>query len=157
MRLSLRSSRPTGAPGRARRAGVALWPACRAGVKGEEMRALVVDDSRAMRDLIRDLLNRARFQVLIASGADEALQVLDGIGPMDLALINWGLPGRGALRFVRSVRACREFDPMKLIMMTSGIDADEVIEAMRAGVDECLVKPFTRNMLLEKIASLRLC
>jgi two-component system chemotaxis response regulator CheY len=120
------------------------------------MRALVVDNSRAMRDLIRDFLNRARFQVLATDDAQEALKILERIGPVDLVLVNWDLPKRDALPFVRVIRGRSEYAAMRLIMVTAGVDASQVIQAVRAGVDECLVRPFTRNMLLEKIALLHL-
>jgi len=118
------------------------------------MRALILDDSRAMTDVMRDFLNRARFQVLAAATTPEALTLLDTIGPVDVALVSWDLPGEGARKFVREIRSRSSYDSMKVIMVTNGLDTQQVIQGVRAGVDECLIKPFTRNKLLEKIAAL---
>jgi len=115
---------------------------------------MVVDDSRVVRELVRDSLYRARFQVLEAAGSQEALRTFDRIGPVDLLLVSWNLPRRDALPLVRALRSRTEFAPMRIVMMTPAVDAGQVIECVRAGVDDCLVKPFTRNMLLEKIAVL---
>jgi two-component system, chemotaxis family, chemotaxis protein CheY len=119
------------------------------------MRALVVDDSRAMRAVIRDVLNQAKFQVLEAGGVREALAALEELGAVDLALVDWNLPKSGGLQFVKAVRAKTEHDSMRLIMVMRRMDLGQVIQGVRAGVDECLVKPVTRPLLLEKLARLQ--
>src|SRR5262245_11856597 len=119
------------------------------------MRALVVDDSRAMRAVIGDVLRQAKFQVLEAGGVREAVRSLEELGPADLAMVDWNLPKTGGMPFVKAVRARPEFDSMRLMMLITELDASQVMEGVRAGVDECLVKPFTRSLLLEKLARLQ--
>ena len=119
------------------------------------MRALVVDDSRAMRAVIRDVLRQAKFQVLEAAGVREAVRALEELGPPDLAMVDWNLPKTGGMQFVKTVRARSEFDSMKLIMLITELDMGQLMQGAKAGVDECLVKPFTRSALLEKLARLQ--
>lgn len=119
------------------------------------MRALVVDDSRVMRAILRDVLVQAKFQVLEAGGIREARTVLQDLGSVELSLVDWNLPKAGAMQFVKAVRSSPEFDSMRLIMVITEMDMGQVIQGVRAGVDECLIKPFTRPTLLEKLARLR--
>ena len=118
------------------------------------MRALIVDNSRVISDLSRDFLNRARFQVVAAAGGLEALALLDTIGPAVVAFVSWDLPGKWALTLVREVRSHASWDAMRIIMVTDGLDTQQVIQGIHAGVDDCLIRPFTRSRLLEKIAAL---
>jgi two-component system chemotaxis response regulator CheY len=120
------------------------------------MRALVVDDSRAMRSILRDALGTAGFQVVEARQAREALETLRDLGPLELGLIDWNLPGPSGLELVREIRAERDFDGMRLVMVTTELGTEQVLQALRSGVDEYLMKPFTREMLLQKLALLGL-
>ena len=120
------------------------------------MRAVVVDDSKAMRSTIRDMLRAVRFQVFEAGDGREGLESLEDFGPMDLALVDWNLPRHSGLELVREVRSRREYDGMRIIMVTTEVDAQTILEGLRLGVDERLVKPFTRETLLEKLTRLRL-
>ena len=118
------------------------------------MRALLVDDGRT--DALRETLTRAGFEVLEASDGQQALDLLEDSGPVDLALVDWKLPHSSGLRFVQGVRSSREKASMRLIMLTNDLDTREILEAIRLGVDDHLVRPVTRRKLLEKLALLRL-
>ena len=120
------------------------------------MRALIVDDSRAMRNAIRDILNRAQIQSFEAEGAREALEALWTFQPVDLAIVDWNLRAKAALMFTREVRRRPEFASLWLIMVTAAPDLDVVLEALRAGVDDWLVKPFSKQELLLKVARFRI-
>jgi len=119
-----------------------------------KMRALLVDDGRT--GAIRETLSRAGFEVLESSDGQRALDLLEDRGPVDLALVDWDLPREGGHQFVRSVRSCRNLASVRLVMMTGGLDTAEILEAIRIGVDDHLVRPITRRKLLEKLALLRL-
>ena len=120
------------------------------------MRALVVDDSRAFRAILRDGLREAGFQVVEARNAKEALEYLQDLGPLELSLVDWDLPGPNGLDLAETIRSKREFDSMHLIMVVADLDTEEVLLALRAGVDEYLIKPFTREMLFQKLSHLGL-
>ncbi|HVE38786.1 MAG TPA: response regulator [Planctomycetota bacterium] len=119
------------------------------------MRALVVSNAAAARHSMREILTKVSFQVSEASDVRGAMEVLGEVWPVDLALVDWALPGDGGLRFVRTVRSSREHATMRLIMMTSRLEMTEVFDAIRAGVDDYLAKPITRKRTLEKLAELR--
>jgi len=119
------------------------------------MRALVVSKAVSARNAMREILSKVSFQVVEASDVRGAMQVLSELWPVDLALVDWALPSAGGLRFVRTVRALRDHDAMRLIMMTSRLDMADIFEAIRAGVDDYVAKPVTRKQILEKLVELR--
>jgi len=119
------------------------------------MRALVVSNAASARNAMREILSKVSFQVSEASDVRGAMEVLSALWPMDLALVDWSLPSAGGLRFVRTVRASRDHDDMRLIMMTSRLEMTDIVEAIRAGVDDYLSKPVTRKRILEKLVGLR--
>ena len=116
------------------------------------MIALVLDDSSAMRAILRRHLQYLGFLVCEAPDVDGALELVQSAGSPDLALVDWNLPGRSGLEFVRSIRADRRFARLRVIMVTTELESRQVLEALRAGVDEYLMKPFTRETFESKLA-----
>jgi two-component system chemotaxis response regulator CheY len=119
------------------------------------MRALIVDDSRAMRAILRTSLPRT-FEVHEAGHGAEALERLATLGVVDLALVDWNMPVMNGLEFVQVIRQRRGFDSMKILMVTTETESEQIIAAVTAGADEYLMKPFTREALAEKVALLGL-
>jgi len=120
------------------------------------MRALIIDDSRAMRSILSRLMNELGFEVVTASNGLEGLERLredDGIG---LVLVDWNIPEMNGLEFVEAVRSDPSCDTIRLIMVTTETEKDRVIAAMDAGVDEYVMKPFTSAVLSEKLSFLGL-
>jgi two-component system, chemotaxis family, chemotaxis protein CheY len=118
------------------------------------MRALVLDDSRAMRTILRAILSEVGFEVLEAATVRDAVTVL-GQGPeFDLALVDWNLPDVEGIEFVRQVRAQRKFDRVKLMMVTTETESAQVANAIRAGANEYIMKPFSKQAVAEKLALL---
>lgn len=120
------------------------------------MRALIIDDSRAMRSILSRLMTDLHFEVVTASNGLEGLERLredDGIG---LVLVDWNLPEMNGLEFVESVRSDPSCDTIRLIMVTTETEKDRVVAALDAGVDEYVMKPFTSAILSEKLAFLGL-
>ena len=116
------------------------------------MLALVLDDSSAMRSILRRHLRDLGFGVCEASDVAAALDILQTVPLPDLALVDWNLPGRSGLDFVRAVRADRRFFRLRVLMVTTELESSSVLEALRAGVDEYLMKPFTRETFESKLA-----
>ena len=120
------------------------------------MRALVVDDSRAMRKIIAGALRKLGYETVEAADGAEALKVL-GEGPLpDLATVDWNMPVMDGLTFVTQVRANREYRALTLMMVTTEAEHGQIVRALAAGAHEYLIKPFTVEALEEKLALLGL-
>jgi two-component system chemotaxis response regulator CheY len=120
------------------------------------VRALVVDDSRAMRMLLQRILRGAGFETAEAADGLEALDVLAG-GPLpDVALVDWNMPNCDGLEFIKRVRKQREYRSMSLMMVTTEGEQSQIVKALAAGAHEYLIKPFPAEGLLDKLALLGL-
>ncbi len=116
------------------------------------LRALVIDDSTAMRRIIGRIVGQLGFEVHEASDGQEALDRLAQIGRADVALVDWNMPRMNGFEFVQAVRRETVHDGMKLLMVTSETEMGQVALALEAGADEYMMKPFTKEALLEKLA-----
>lgn len=119
------------------------------------MRALVVDDSRAMRALLT--------QILTSLGANPVDQAADGKvalellrnGPApDLVLCDWHMPVMNGLEFVTEVRKEPSWRPITVMMVTTESEHEQMVRALLAGADEYLIKPFTPDAVADKLALL---
>jgi two-component system chemotaxis response regulator CheY len=120
------------------------------------MRALVVDDSRAMRKIIAGALRKLGYETVEAADGQEALDVLrDGPLP-DLATVDWNMPVMDGLTFVTQVRANRSYRALTLMMVTTEAEHGQIVRALAAGAHEYLIKPFTVDALEDKLALLGL-
>ena len=120
------------------------------------MKALVVDDSRAMRKIIAGALRKLGYETVEAADGAEALKVLEA-GPLpDLATVDWNMPVMDGLTFVTQVRANREYRALTLMMVTTEAEHGQIVRALAAGAHEYLIKPFTPEALEEKLALLGL-
>jgi|SRR5262245_61481430 two-component system chemotaxis response regulator CheY len=118
------------------------------------MRALVIDDSRAMRAILRKILKEIGFEVTEAGHGKEGLERLKQIEAPQLALVDWNMPEMNGLEFVRAVRADHAYDAMRVMMVTPESAVSAVTCALEAGANEYVMKPFTKNVILEKLALL---
>ena len=115
------------------------------------MRALVVDDSRAMRGILNKMLGEIGFEVFEAGHGREALEVLEEIGKTELMLVDWNMPEMNGYDFVCAVRANQSFDNILMMMVTTETEMTQVVKALDAGVNEYVMKPFTKEVILEKL------
>jgi two-component system chemotaxis response regulator CheY len=115
------------------------------------MRALVIDDSKAMRAIISAMLKEIGFEVTEAKNGLEAIERLRETGPLEVALVDWNMPEMNGYEFVRSVRAQNVYDRMRLMMVTTETEMTQVEKALEAGANEYVMKPFTREVILEKL------
>lgn len=113
------------------------------------LRVLVADDSSTMRKIIT--------RSLIAVGAGEPTEAADGAeavakfkpGEFDLVLTDWNMPGKTGLEVVKEIRALDS--QVKIMMVTTEAEKTRVVQAIEAGVSDYLVKPFTADVLREKL------
>ena len=115
------------------------------------MRALVIDDSKAMRSILTRMLQGLGFEVLEATNGRVGLERLEENGKIDLALVDWNMPEMNGLDFVRTVRAEQSYDGVLLMMVTTETETENVVKALAAGANEYVMKPFTREVILEKL------
>jgi two-component system, chemotaxis family, chemotaxis protein CheY len=117
------------------------------------MRALVVDDSRAVRLFIRDILCELGIEAVEAGNGRDGLDRLADT-PIDLILVDWNMPVMDGLEFITAVRGRREYDPVRIMMVTTETESEQVTRAMAAGANEYLMKPFTKEVLIAKLTLL---
>lgn len=115
------------------------------------MRALVVDDSRAMRAILGKHLRELGFEVHEARTGVDALMVLHKIGGVELMMVDWNMPEMDGLEFLNRVRSDHGNDDSRVMMVTTESEMSQVQVALQAGANEYLMKPFDREALLEKL------
>jgi two-component system chemotaxis response regulator CheY len=115
------------------------------------VRALIVDDSRAMRTILGRILRGLGFEVVEAGDGSEALLRLEEAGGADLALVDWNMPGMNGIDLVRAVRRRAAYDAMRLMMVTTENELESVARALEEGADEYVMKPFTREIIAQKL------
>ena len=120
------------------------------------MKALVVDDSRAIRMIISRSLKALGFATIEVTNGQEALDALASSGPFDVALVDWNMPVMTGYEFVCKVRGDRAHDEMAIMMVTSESEQTQVQRAIEAGASEYLMKPFSTESIEEKLAILGL-
>lgn len=115
------------------------------------MRALVVDDSRAVRLLIGKILKEVGMEVVEAGNGREALDQLRRSPDVELALVDWNMPEMNGLEFIIAVRSQRTYNRLRILMVTTETESEQVTRALNAGANEYLMKPFTKDVLIAKL------
>ncbi|KIM09123.1 MAG: chemotaxis protein CheY [Sulfurovum sp. PC08-66] len=116
------------------------------------MKLLVVDDSSTMRRIIKNTLSRLNYNdVIEGEHGLEAWEYLDKNADIDMLITDWNMPEMNGLELVKKVRADARFSDMPIIMVTTEGGKTEVITALKAGVNNYIVKPFTPQVLKEKL------
>jgi two-component system chemotaxis response regulator CheY len=116
------------------------------------MYALIIDDSRAMRRILRQIVEPLGFHILEAGDGQEGLERLEQYHPdIELILVDWNMPVMNGLEFVKAVRAEDQYQQMKIAMVTTETEPAQMARALMAGVDEFVMKPFTSEILIEKL------
>jgi CheY-like chemotaxis protein len=122
----------------------------------ESMRVLIVDDEHYMRKVIRSLLLTIGVKAIHEScDAREGLEAVRSLTP-DLVLVDYNMPGFSGAEFVRAIRSPDTFPypHVPIIMLTGNSDRSLVVEAVRLGVNEYLLKPVSSEALRARILSI---
>jgi two-component system chemotaxis response regulator CheY len=115
-------------------------------------KALVVDDSKTIRMIIRRILIELGYEVCEAGNGVEALRVLDVEGEaVKLVLADWNMPEMNGLDLVKVMRRIPDYASLKVLMVTTETEMSQMALALAAGADEYVMKPFTKDILLEKL------
>lgn len=113
------------------------------------MKFLVVDDSATMRRIVINSLQRIGFNDIVE--ANDGVEALDKVRAVDFIITDWNMPNMGGSEFTRAVRSNTDTKDVPIIMVTARSARDDILLAMEAGVDSYVVKPFTPQVLREKI------
>jgi two-component system chemotaxis response regulator CheY len=122
-------------------------------------KALVVDDSRAIRMILAKIMGSLGYQVCQAGNGREALEVLEReylssepAGPrVSLALVDWNMPEMNGLDFVKTLREDARFASVLLMMVTTETQVEQMMAALQAGANEYVMKPFTEEIISSKL------
>lgn len=120
------------------------------------MQALVIDDSRVMRKLLGTMLGHLGFEVAEAGNGVEGLAQIEAGSLPDVVLVDWNMPEMNGVDMIRAVRGRRDWDALRILMVSSETSPGQVSEALAAGADEYLMKPFTADDLRAKLDMLGL-
>ena len=119
--------------------------------------AMVIDDSRAMRAILARMLRALGFDVVEAANGQEALDRLQTLRELPvIALVDWNMPVMNGLDFVTKVRAREEWRNIALMMVTTESEQSQIVRALAAGAHEYVIKPFTKEAIVEKLGLLGL-
>jgi two-component system chemotaxis response regulator CheY len=117
----------------------------------KNLKILIVDDFATMRKVIRNLLKQGGFENIVeAEDGVAALKVLES-QKVDFIISDWNMPNMSGLELLKAVRADEELKEMPFLMVTAEALKDNIVAAVKAGVSNYIVKPFTAEVLNEKI------
>jgi two-component system, chemotaxis family, chemotaxis protein CheY len=124
---------------------------------------MVIDDSRAMRLILKRIVAQLGFDVVESANGKEAMDYLAGILEAGddsklpgLALVDWNMPEMNGLEFVTAVRADQRLRNMTLMMVTTESEQSQIVRALASGAHEYVIKPFTPDAIIDKLTLLGL-
>jgi len=115
------------------------------------MKALVVDDSAGMRAFLKMVLKGMGMEIAEAKNGVEAVTFLNSGLKADLALLDWNMPQMDGYELLLWIRSRAAFDSMRIVMVTTETEAGQITKALEHGADEYVMKPFTREVILDKL------
>ena len=118
------------------------------------MHALIIDDSRSMRMIIGRIIREIGFEITEAGDGQQALTRLEEGCKPDLILVDWNMPEMNGYEFVQAVRANPLYDASRIVMVTTESELGQISKALDAGANEYVMKPFTADVIRDKLAIL---
>ena len=115
-------------------------------------KALVVDDSRAVRMILAKTLRELGYEVREAANGREALDVIEAEKTaVTLVLADWNMPEINGLDLLKRLRQDPALSSLVVVMVTTETELDQMAAALEAGANEYVMKPFTKDILVEKL------
>ena len=115
-------------------------------------KALIVDDSRAMRMILGKILKELAYEVREAASGREALEVMEAeMAAVTLVLVDWNMPGMSGLELLKRLRQVPQLAALVVVMVTTESGMGQMVDALEAGANEYVMKPFTKEILMEKL------
>ncbi|TWU51937.1 response regulator [Rubripirellula reticaptiva] len=115
------------------------------------MRALVVDDSRAIRRIVGTMMRNLGYEVHEAEHGVDALEKLEQIETPDVLLIDWNMPVMNGIDLIKAVRAQDKYSDVAIMMVTTETEMERMAQAFIAGANEYVMKPFDEATITEKL------
>jgi two-component system, chemotaxis family, chemotaxis protein CheY len=115
------------------------------------MKILIVDDFATMRRILKNILKQIGFTNI--SEADDGTTALEAMSKtqFDLVISDWNMPKMTGLELLKTIRSSSEHKEIPVLMVTAEAQKQNVIEAVKAGVSNYVVKPFTADAIIEKL------
>ena len=124
------------------------------GAADKILKILIVDDSRIMQNILKNSFDEkeawGKTEFLTASNGEEALEIMDK-ETIEFLLLDWNMPKLDGLSVLKRLRASEKYKNLPIIMITSESAKYNVIEALKAGVSDYIIKPASRKILIDKI------
>ncbi len=116
------------------------------------MKVLIVDDSGTMHKIIKNQLTNAGVEETVeAFDGEEGLAKLESEMPIDVVLLDINMPKMDGMTMLRKVRSDSRYGKVKIVMVTSESEKTKVLEAIRAGANDYIVKPFQAEDFKERL------
>ncbi len=113
--------------------------------------AMVVDDSRAIRAILRKNLTSLGFTICEAGDGEEAVRVLRENPGVSLAMVDWNMPVMNGLQFVQATRSDSSYNDLVIVMVTTETETSQMTAALDAGANDYIMKPFTDDVVAERL------
>lgn len=117
-------------------------------------KALIVDDSSTVRSVIARMLNSWGIESVQAANGQEGYTSLDSNPDVTIAFVDWNMPIMNGIQLVQKIRSESKYQSVKIVMVTTETEMDQVMKALETGADEYIMKPFTKEIFREKLALL---
>lgn len=115
------------------------------------MKVMIIDDSTATRFILARMLKEIGCDSVQAANGKEAITCLAQNQDVALALVDWNMPVMNGLELVTYMRKQSQYDDVKVMMVTTETEMPQVVRAMEAGANEYVMKPFTKDVIVEKM------
>ena len=121
------------------------------------MKAITVDDSKTIRAIVKRTLKGIGFEVEEAEDGLVALEKIKQAWPIDLAVVDWNMPNMNGIEFLRALRKEQDGDRPVVLFCTTESEFSFITQAMEAGANEYIMKPFDREIIESKLSEVGLC
>lgn len=115
------------------------------------MKILSADDSSMIRRVIKGAVEMVGHELVEARDGKEALEVLDKHPDIGLILLDWNMPNLDGLSVLKAVKADERYKAIPVVMVTTEVEKSKVVEAIKAGAKNYVMKPFSQSDLVSKI------
>jgi two-component system chemotaxis response regulator CheY len=117
-----------------------------------DIKILVVDDFPTMRRIVKTLLKQVGFNNFVeAEDGEQGLRMLESENGIDMVVSDWNMPNMTGIELLKVVRSKPKFKDLPFLMVTAEAEKENIIEAVKSGVSNYIVKPFTAQTLKEKL------
>lgn len=121
-------------------------------------RALVIDDSPSVRRILIKILNSLGFNdILEAENGQQGIEHLDKLEQIklpDITMVDWNMPVMDGYSFLCNIRTNHKYDNMPIVLVTTVSEQHLILKALEAGANEFVMKPFTKDSIIDKLTML---